>query len=62
LVAVGAARPAEPPSAYAVVVSQQTTADPAWKAVVEALVAKQQGRVLLWHPGTVAGHLPGVRT
>ncbi len=46
LAAAVVAQTAETPSAYAVVVSRQTTADPAWKAVAEALVAKHQGRVL----------------
>jgi zinc protease len=34
------------PADYAVVVAQQALADPAWKAVVDTVVTKHQGRVL----------------
>lgn len=39
---------------YAVVVSKQTDADPAWHKVVEALVAKHQGKVVMYE-GDIAG-------
>lgn len=41
---------------YAVVVSKETAADPSWDAVVQALVAKHQGRVIV-HSGQVRGCL-----
>jgi hypothetical protein len=34
------------PGGYAVVVSRQTIAEPEWKAVVDALVARHDGRVV----------------
>lgn len=39
---------ADSPTSYVVVVSHQTLDDPAWKPVVDALVAKHQGQVLAY--------------